>query len=556
MNHIRRTAQLVLLAIAVAIAGYKLAATHASAKGIIAEELFTGIRATESATFFTPGAQIPDVIPLPISTGVSGTYGGLYYGEDAVQSILTTIGGVLEGSGNDIQVVDAIESQVPLLDLATPLGGESYVAVMDGALLDFDDESSGGNLMFVARDVLRSVVTAQIYYDGGPVLATEFDEENIEIVLLDAATVDEDGNLIPDASRLPEETTQILDLDGNFSFVFDLGPPDRGFSTESGDFTVETTTGPVEFIVYAPDLDEIIEAETSYSDVTMGKVIVTIASDASILLDTPEGADPADQFDLVDNDSSAPSPRNLFIRTILCVRRDVRGATPTWSFIDTLPSPLEISIEIGGRGIANILDADRAVYGYEYALPVSQNGENILADQNDSGWAFAEVGVFNVRNGDDFDAQDGRGGTVPVEFDDTIFFTSTRGTAIFGSNAMPELRSSGGGGGGGCFIATAAYGTPMAAEIESLRAVRDTYLMDTALGTAFVDAYYRISPPIAGVVAESRVAKAVVRAALAPVMAVSGWTMAAPDVVAGIALIVLAFGAVCVSRTKRRSQRE
>jgi len=102
----------------------------------------------------------------------------------------------------------------------------------------------------------------------------------------------------------------------------------------------------------------------------------------------------------------------------------------------------------------------------------------------------------------------------------------------------------GGGGGGGCFIATAAYGTPMAAEIGSLRVVRDTYLMDTALGAAFVDAYYRISPPIAGVVAESRVAKAVVRAALAPVVAVSGRTMPA----AGMAISGLMIGLLTVPR--------
>jgi len=76
----------------------------------------------------------------------------------------------------------------------------------------------------------------------------------------------------------------------------------------------------------------------------------------------------------------------------------------------------------------------------------------------------------------------------------------------------------GGGGGGGCFIATAAYGTPMAADIDTLRAFRDTYLLSSSGGTAFVDAYYRVSPFIANVVAQSPFLAAVVRLLLAPVI--------------------------------------
>jgi hypothetical protein len=75
-----------------------------------------------------------------------------------------------------------------------------------------------------------------------------------------------------------------------------------------------------------------------------------------------------------------------------------------------------------------------------------------------------------------------------------------------------------GGGGGPCFIATAAYGTPMAVDIDTLRAFRDTYLLSSSAGTAFVDAYYHVSPFIANVVAQSPFLAAVVRLLLVPVI--------------------------------------
>ncbi|MDP6916974.1 MAG: hypothetical protein QF895_03380 [SAR86 cluster bacterium] len=52
-------------------------------------------------------------------------------------------------------------------------------------------------------------------------------------------------------------------------------------------------------------------------------------------------------------------------------------------------------------------------------------------------------------------------------------------------------------GGGGCFIATAAFETPFAEEINVLRIWRDDWLLKNRLGVIFVCFYYKISPPIA-----------------------------------------------------------
>lgn len=87
---------------------------------------------------------------------------------------------------------------------------------------------------------------------------------------------------------------------------------------------------------------------------------------------------------------------------------------------------------------------------------------------------------------------------------------------------------SSGGGGGGCFIATAAYGTPLAEEVGVLRGVRDAYMLNNAFGTAFVDTYYRVSPPLADVVGESVVLRGIVRVVLTPIVVLSRLLMVAP----------------------------
>jgi hypothetical protein len=70
-----------------------------------------------------------------------------------------------------------------------------------------------------------------------------------------------------------------------------------------------------------------------------------------------------------------------------------------------------------------------------------------------------------------------------------------------------------------CFVATAAYGSAMANEVEMLRRYRDLMLKSTVLGELAVETYYTFGPPVAGVVGESELLRATARAALAPVIA-------------------------------------
>ena len=72
---------------------------------------------------------------------------------------------------------------------------------------------------------------------------------------------------------------------------------------------------------------------------------------------------------------------------------------------------------------------------------------------------------------------------------------------------------------GSCFIATAAFGTPLAAELDALRAFRDATLFSTAIGRAFADTYYRASPPAADWIAIRPVARGAVRFLLGFILA-------------------------------------
>ena len=76
--------------------------------------------------------------------------------------------------------------------------------------------------------------------------------------------------------------------------------------------------------------------------------------------------------------------------------------------------------------------------------------------------------------------------------------------------------------GGGCLIATAAYGSELAPQVQMLREIRDNQLMNTESGSAFMttfnEAYYSFSPYIADLERESPIFKEIVKAGLTPMI--------------------------------------
>ncbi|WP_224193083.1 CFI-box-CTERM domain-containing protein [Nannocystis pusilla] len=68
-----------------------------------------------------------------------------------------------------------------------------------------------------------------------------------------------------------------------------------------------------------------------------------------------------------------------------------------------------------------------------------------------------------------------------------------------------------------CFVATAAFGAPWAAQVAALRAFRDAWLKPSATGADLVRFYYAHSPPLARVIAGEPLLRGLARVVLQPV---------------------------------------
>ncbi len=70
----------------------------------------------------------------------------------------------------------------------------------------------------------------------------------------------------------------------------------------------------------------------------------------------------------------------------------------------------------------------------------------------------------------------------------------------------------------GCFIATAAFGTPIAQEINVLRRFRDNRMKKGLIGKQLVEIYYSKSPALAMLIARSNNMRKLVRTSLKPLI--------------------------------------
>jgi hypothetical protein len=99
--------------------------------------------------------------------------------------------------------------------------------------------------------------------------------------------------------------------------------------------------------------------------------------------------------------------------------------------------------------------------------------------------------------------------------------------------------------GQGCFIATAAYGSYLHPQVKLLRNFRDEYLLGNASGRAFVEFYYRTSPPVANFIARRPALRSITRFALTP------FVVAVAHPLIMLIFLLLLTWAVFITRSRR-----
>lgn len=117
--------------------------------------------------------------------------------------------------------------------------------------------------------------------------------------------------------------------------------------------------------------------------------------------------------------------------------------------------------------------------------------------------------------------------SMPVAIDrvsgDAVIDDGTIGIAAATTNGAAGETPYNGGEGGGCLIATAAYGSELAPQVQQLREMRDNTILRTAYGTAFVSGfnsiYYTFSPAVADLQREHQTLRDMTRIALTPMLA-------------------------------------
>jgi hypothetical protein len=175
--------------------------------------------------------------------------------------------------------------------------------------------------------------------------------------------------------------------------------------------------------------------------------------------------------------------------------------------VEEVPTPVYPKVT---TQIATWVSVDSATLNMDYTVADFSPVQVRFAykKSTDSSWAYTD---WVSKSGDGTHAEMLTGLTSQTEYDFKAQL-KYNGTLIEGTTLQfttdtpstpPPSRD--------CFIATAAYGTPTAEQIDVLREFRDSVLLESDAGSQFVTLYYQLSPPIADFIAGNEILRTLVR---------------------------------------------
>jgi len=190
-----------------------------------------------------------------------------------------------------------------------------------------------------------------------------------------------------------------------------------------------------------------------------------------------------------DASTASPSATSVSAAATSVTPQDLVGVTPDTTSVSPQTTSVTARTVCGGPM-------------FDLTISASSGGTTDPAPDTYSIYSGTQVGITAIPDtGYDFSSWSGdaSGTTNPIviTMDDIKTVTANFVEA-------PDDDDGDGGGGGLCFIATAAYGSPLHPHVKTIRDFRDKYLMPHKLGRECVDLYKKYSPFIANGIAKHK----------------------------------------------------